>query len=187
MLKTGEFAQSDLDVWLPNIYCAVISTLCMALMLAVPTTAKFTALFYNHCSEAIEVECTAHPGRTMGKRLVQPGASVSNDLEPQACPDVANEPIEKCGGATFLLRKPGQSDSLAAEYGNRLDWDGVRRMWYNWSSDAGNPFLDRKRSIVAGAGCPRIDCAAGSDACNHKNIGITSCAPDPYYVEVHVC
>jgi hypothetical protein len=90
-----------------------------------------------------------------------------------------------------LLHKDGKK--LAAEYGNRVDWNAVRRMWYNWSNDDAkdpNPFIGVKRSMVAGAGCPRIDCAAGSDACDYKvkpGPEIQTCAPDPYYMEVHVC
>lgn len=157
----------------------------MAFLLAIPTTALFTAKFYNNCGFSIDVEFTAGGGRTTGKKSIAAGSTATSPHEPEACPQVFNDAIDNCGGATILLHKDGKK--LAAEYGNRVDSTGTRKMWYNWSNDDGNPFLDRKRRMVAGAGCPSIDCAAGSDDCDYKKVGIESCSPDPYYVEVHVC
>ena len=48
-------------------------------------------------------------------------------------------------------------------------------------------FWGVKRKRVAGGGCPDTVCEAGSDACDWKTGGILACAPDPYYVEMHVC
>lgn len=155
----------------------------MALLLLVtPTTALFTAIFYNNCNYPIDVEFTSHKANC-GRKTVPAGGTANHPCEPQPCPEnVSDNP--DCGGATMLFHKNGQK--LATEYGNRVE-KGVRKMWYNWSNDDGNPFLGESRNLLAGGGCRDLICAKGSDACDWKTAGIMSCSPDPYYIAAHIC
>ena len=182
----------------------------MALILTRPITALFTTKLQNNYGEPIDIQFTA-ASRDYGRRIIPAGGSAVHPCEPNACPAVINGAVGNCGGATILLHKNGDSlQSMVIELTGKVSalcvssmflflsdtWTLVaRNTWltwrarsgYNWSNDNGNPFLGRKRRLLAGAECPDIECAAGSDARDYKNVGIESCKPDPFYVEVHVC
>ena len=117
----------------------------MAFLLALPTTALFTAKFYNNCNYAIDVQFTSHK-QDCGRKTIPAGGTANHPCEPDACPEnVSDKP--DCGGATILMHKDGKT--YAAEYGNRME-GGVRKMWYNLSNDDGNPFLGGEEKTGCG-------------------------------------
>ena len=83
--------------------------------------------------------------------------------------------------AVKLRRNASKSDpTLIAEYG--VSAFNGETLWFNWSKNGGNPFLDKRRTLQAS--CRTLSCNPGDESC--ADPVLASCSPNSGWLNIQI-
>ncbi|KAM0415967.1 hypothetical protein ACHAPT_013066 [Fusarium lateritium] len=131
------------------------------------------AIVINDCSSAIYVQSYPYDGGAPGPlTTVKPGQRFSENLR-------ASGSTVKIA-TTRTLTKPlffGYSSTSKPDY-----------VYYEFSTEFGNPFANQRNILSPGAGCEKFDCAANAASCySTPSMKKVYGCPSPVNVYARVC